>query len=246
MEVINEIMSKFEYFIEKALENAKSNPDKILIDTYYRFRTKFQELTGTGSNITAVSEFLYFEFVKRFLIDSLPIAQFSIYKGKKVRYFFAELKNGKLVLSSDIGIKKYFRVVASSKDIKPDIFIGIEKDGKVIPVAMFEVKLWRPSGKLRTEIVERFRKIKNTLLENNYELPYFVLLSLHSKDKIKINQQINDFKNISEKCEVMRKVTSSKEWDSSEGIYKGVIEGSITEILEKIVVEIKLKLKMQH
>jgi len=170
--------------IEKAIEFKDEYPDEYLTSTHFAFRETLNETTGTGRGITGFSELWYFLYIKKFLEKSLKIEFESIktHAPKGVHHHYeanCKRKGNKLILSSDISIESNFKLKISNKKIKPDIFIGIQKnDMEIIPVAIFEIKLHQKKPQDIEGVVDRFVEMKNTLNANNTDLPFFIFLYL--------------------------------------------------------------------
>ncbi|MHA1328524.1 MAG: hypothetical protein ACTSRH_14595, partial [Promethearchaeota archaeon] len=173
---IRESFIKLDSIVEKALESNK--PDDILTKAYFLFINSLKDLKGTGSNITAFSEFFYVRYVLKYLEKHLGI-KFKIQHPEKRKsvYFIAPINKNKIFLSSDISIKD------AGISIRPDIFVGIKKDEKSIyPIAIFEIKLYQGKYSI-SRLITRFSKLQNNLKQNksklgDEELPYFIWLYL--------------------------------------------------------------------
>ena len=232
-------------FIEKAFEFEYKYPDEYLISTHFAFREMFNETKGTGGGITGLSELWYFLYIKKFLERFLKLKiGFETIKTvtpKTIHHHYeANYKGNKLILSSDISIESNFKLKISNKSsTRPDIFIGIKKKNmEIIPVAIFEIKLFQRYAHEIEGVVNQFIEMKDTLNADNRNLPFFIFLYLqHSqydfnKEKQdRFNIQLERFKNkFGEKMLMINRISK---WDG-EG-YKNKIEGSIYQIMDKIV-----------
>ena len=240
--------STIDSIIEKTFKY-ENNPDEYLISTHFAFRETFNKATGTGRNITGFSELWYFLYIKKFLERSLLKLKFVPIRTDSTNghhhHYEANYKGNKLILSSDISIESNFELKIHTKpDTKPDIFIGIKKsETEIIPVAIFEIKLYQESPQKIEKVVNRFIEMKNTLNMNDTTLPFFVFLYLqHSQYEKKIekknelfNIQLERFKSLFGKD--MLVINRILKWDK-EG-YENEIEGSIHHIMGKIVSSIK-------
>ena len=234
--------------IEKAFEFEDTYPDEYLISTHFAFREMFNETTGTGREITGFSELWYFLYIKKFLERFLKIEFETIRTAtpKAIHHHYeANCKGNKLILSSDISIESNFKLKISNKSkIKPDIFIGIKKSNmEIIPIAIFEIKLHQKSAHKIEEVVNRFIEMKDVLNADKSDLPFFIFLYLqHSQYEFKFdkekqdryNTQLKRFKNLFGKDMLM--INRISKWDE-EG-YENEIEGSIYQIMDKIVASI--------
>ena len=230
--------------IEKAFEFEDKYIDEYLISTHFAFRETFNETTGTGRGITGFSELWYFLYIKRFLERFLKIEFETIRTAtpKTIHHHYeANYKGNKLILSSDISIESNFKLKISNKSkIKPDIFIGIKKNNmEIIPVAIFEIKLYQESAQKIESVVNRFIEMKDTLNTDNMDLPFFIFLYLqHSQytfskeEQDKFNIQLKRFESLFGKKMLMI-INRISKWDR-EGP-KNKIEGSIYQIMGKIV-----------
>ncbi len=231
--------------IEKAFEFEYKYPDEYLISTHFAFREMLNETKGTGGGITGFSELWYFLYIKKFLERFLKLKiGFETIKTVTLKtihhHYEANYKGNKLILSSDISIESNFKLKISNKSkIKPDIFIGIKKNNmEIIPVAIFEIKLYQEFAQKIEGVVNQFIEMKDTLNVDNSDPPYFIFLYLqHSqydfnKEKQdRFNIQLERFKNkFGEKMLMINRISK---WDG-EG-YKNKIEGSIYQIMDKIV-----------
>jgi len=110
---------------------------------------------------------------------------------------------------------------------------------EIIPVAIFEIKLYQRSPQNVEGVVDRFVEMKNTLNANNTDLPFFIFLYLqHSLYESKIKQKQNEFNIQLERFkrlfgEDMLVINRISKWDK-EG-YENKIEGSIYQIMDKII-----------
>ena len=209
--------------------------DEYLITTHFAFREMLNKTTGTGRGITGFSELWYFLYIKKFLEKFLKIEFVPIRTATKTvhHHYEANCKGNKLVLSSDISIESNFKLKISNKSkIKPDIFIGIKKNTmEIIPVAIFEIKLYQESPQDIEGVVDRFVEMKNTLNANNTDLPFFIFLYLqHSQYESTIRQKQNEFNVQLERFkrlfgEDVLVINRISKWDK-EG-YENKIEGSI-------------------
>lgn len=235
--------------VEKAFEFEDNQADEYLISTHFAFRETFNKTTGTGRGITGFSELWYFLYVKKFLERFLKIKFMPIKteRGGVHHHYEANHKGHKLILSSDISIESNFKLkIHNNSETKPDIFIGIKRnDTEIIPVAIFEIKLYQESPqKIKEDVVNRFLEMKNILNMNDTTLPFFVFLYLqHSQYEKKIekknelfNVQLERFKSSFGKDMLM--INRILKWDKKEG-YKNKIEGSIHHIMGEIVSSIK-------
>ena len=223
--------------IEKAFEFEDEYPDEYLISTHFAFREILNETRGTGRGITGLSELWYFLYIKKFLERFLKI-EFETIKTDNSQT--ANYKGNKLILSSALSIQTNFKLKIHNKSsTKPDIFIGIKKNNmEIIPVAIFEIKLYQESAQDIEEVVNRFIEMKDTLNTNDIDLPFFIFLYLqHSqytfskKKQDKFNIQLERFKSLF--GEDMLMLNRISKWDR-EG-YENKIEGSIYQIMIKIV-----------
>ncbi len=231
--------------VEKAFEFEDKDIDEYLISTHFAFREMLNETKGTGGGITGLSELWYFLYIKKFLERFLKLKiGFETIKTVNPRgvhhHFEANYKGNKLIFSSDISIESNFKLKISNKSkIKPDIFIGIKKNNmEIIPVAIFEIKLFQRYAHNIEGVVNRFIQMKDTLNTNNRNLPFFIFLYLqHSqysfskKKQDKFNIQLERFKNLFRKDMLM--INRISKWDR-EG-YENNIEGSIYQIMDEIV-----------
>lgn len=233
MELIDNSIQNLIQYVEYILTVDSDRVDTLLIDGYFKFRTKVKESVGTGSNLTGIAEFLYCIYIKRYLETQLNI-QFNKVKEKKVYYFKAVFGNLNLLLCSDIDIYKYFGLkLSKSKNIHPDILIALEENDIIKPIAIIEIKIYQGPQKIRKGIVERFTEIKSYLNSIGKILPFFVFLFLHSKKTETYDKIMEDFKKISETSLCMRKVVTK--WNENEGIFEGTYKGSINKILNEII-----------
>jgi len=230
--------------IEKAFEFEDNYPDEYLISTHFAFRETLNETKGTGGGITGLSELWYFLYIKKFLERFLKLKigfeTIKTVNPKGVHHHFeANYKGNKLILSSDISIESNFKLKISNKSkIKPDIFIGIKKNNmEIIPVAIFEIKLFQRYAHNIEDIVNRFVEMKDVLNTDNTDLPFFIFLYLqHSQYEFKFNKQdrfniqLERFKNLFGKDMLM--INRISKWDRE---YENKIEGSIYQIMDKIV-----------
>ena len=145
-----------------------------------------------------------------------------------------------MILSSDISIESNFKLkISNESTTRPDIFIGIKKNNlEIIPVAISEIKLFQRYAHNIQGVVNRFIEMKDTLNTDNRDLPFFIFLYLqHSqysfskKKQDKFNIQIERFKNLF--GEKMLMINRISKWDRDG--YKNNIEGSIYQIMDKIV-----------
>ena len=229
--------------IEKTFESEGKYPDEYLTSTHFAFREMFNETRGTGRGIEGFSELWYFLYIKKFLERFLKITFKTIktVKPKGVHHHYeANYKGNKLVLCSDIPIESNFKLKIHNKSsTRPDIFIGIKKNNtEIIPIAIFEIKLYQESAQEIEGVVNRFIEMKDVLNVNNTDLPFFIFIYLqHSQyefDKEKqdrFNIQLKRFKNLFGKDMLM--VNRISKWDK-EG-YENKIEGSIYHIMDKII-----------
>ena len=234
--------------VEKAFEFEDKDVDEYLISTHFAFREILNETKGTGRGIEGFSELWYFLYIKKFLERFLKI-EFETIKTATPKgghhHFEANYKVNKLILSSDISIESNFKLKISNKSkIKPDIFIGIKKNNmEIIPVAIFEIKLFQRYAHNIEGVVNRFIEMKDILNTDNRDLPFFIFLYLQhsqysfSKEKQdKFNIQIERFKNLF--GEKMLMINRISKWDE---VYENNIEGSIYQIMDEIVSLINLK-----
>ena len=236
MEIIPKINDAFELF-ESIIDDAidSSTPDDILIRSYFSIIELLQNYTGTGSNATKFSEFFYVRYVKKYLethLEKLSFIKENI-KGKKTKRFVARYKGKRIILSSDIPIKK------AGISEKPDIFIGTEKkDGLIYPFAIFEIKLHQDKKQL-APLIKRFLKMRDDFVNKfpGDELPYFVWLYLRysTHEKQDYEEEITQFKSLSKNNLIL--VNEIKEWNVNS--YDSNIKGGINSILQKIIKKIK-------
>ncbi len=235
--------------VEKAFEFEDKDIDEYLISTHFAFREILNETKGTGRGIAGFSELWYFLYIKKFLERFLKIEFETIRTAtpKAIHHHYeANCKGNKLILSSDISIESNFKLKISNKSkIKPDIFIGIKKNNlEIIPVAIFEIKLFQRYAHYIEVLVNRFIEMKDTLNTDNRDLPLFIFLYLqHSQYEFnkekqgRFNIQLERFKNLF--GENMLIINRISKWDR-EG-YQNNIEGSIYQIMDEIVSLINLK-----
>jgi len=231
--------------IEKAFEFEYKYPDEYLISTHFAFREMLNETKGTGGGITGLSELWYFLYIKKFLERFLKLKiGFETIKTVKPKanhhHYEANCKGNKLILSSDISVESNFKLKIHNKSsTRPDIFIGIKKNNmEIIPVAIFEIKLYQEFAHNIEEVVNRFVEMKDTLNADNIDLPYFIFLYLqHSQYEFnkekqdRFNIQLERFKNkFGEKMLMINRISK---WDKNG--YENKIEGSIYQIMDKIV-----------
>lgn len=241
--------------IDKALEREDNHPDEYLISTHFAFRQEFKRIKGTARRIEGFSELWYFLFIKKFLEKNLKtnhkieFKPIESHERDLVHYHFeAEYGGNTLILSSDLSPGTNFDLkIHPTRKIRPDIFIGIRReDNKVIPIAIFEIKLHQNSPKSIGRIVSRFEQIRDTLLADNTEEPFFIFLYLqHSQYKFKLNKeklakfdvQLERFKKILKKKSrlVINRIMKWKGEDPEEN----TIEGSIYQIMTEICSFIK-------
>ena len=239
--------------IEKAFDDDLENPDDYLTSIHFAFREKLNETMGTGRRIEGLSILWYFLYIKKFLEKALSENSLEIKfkdvrtETKKTYHFHYELnfKKNTIILSSDLSVEKNFKLKIHSKSsIRPDIFIGIKRHNEeVIPIAVFEVKLYQHNAKqIKEKILDRFIDMNNILNSNKIQLPFFVFLYLEhlqcrfgKKKQDKFNIQLENFKNFSKNARLM--INRILKWEGEEYINK--IEGSISKIMEEIVVSIK-------
>ena len=228
--------------IEKAFEFENKYPDEYLISTHFAFREMLNETKGTGGGITGLSELWYFLYIKKFLERFLKIEFETIRTTTKTvhHHYETNYMGNKLFLSSDISIESNFKLKISNKSkIKPDIFIGIKKNNmEIIPIAIFEIKLFQRFAHYIEGVVNRFVEMKDILKTDNMDLPFFIFLYLqHSQYEFKkekqdrFNIQLERFKNLFGKDMLM--INRISKWDR-EG-YENKIEGSIYQIMNKII-----------
>ncbi len=245
---IEDLFSKtIHSIVEKTFEFDDDQVDEYLISTHFAFRETFNKTTGTGRGITGFSELWYFLYIKRFLERVLKIEFVPI---KKVdangvhHHYEANHEGRKLILSSDISVESNFKLKIHHSKIKPDIFIGIKRnDMEIIPVAIFEIKLYLEDSQKVEKVVNRFIEMKSTLNASNTHLPFFIFLYLqHSlyKSKIKskqneFNVQLERFKSLFGKEMLMINIISKWEKEDPEN----EIDGSVHQIMGKIVSFIK-------
>jgi len=229
--------------IEKALEFGDDYPDEYLISTHFEFKEMFKKTKGTARRIEGFSELWYFLYIKKFLERFLKI-EFETIKtqtNKLVHYHYeANYKGNKLILSSDLSIQTNFKLKIHNKSkTRPDIFIGIKRNNmKIIPVAIFEIKLFQRTPQHIEKLVNRFIEMKDTLNIDNADLPFFIFLYLqHSQYTFKLekenkfNIQLERFKTLFGKEMLM--INRISKWDKNG--YENKIEGSIYQIMDKIV-----------
>ena len=229
--------------IEKAFESEDKHPDEYLISTHFAFREMFNEVKGTGRRIEGFSELWYFLYIKKFLERFLKIEFETIktVKPKAVHHHCeTNYKGNKLILSSDISIQTNFKLKIHNNPLtRPDIFIGIKKNNmEIIPLAIFEIKLYQEHAQNIEDVVNRFIEMKDTLNTDNRSPPFFIFLYLQhsqytfSKEKQdEFNIQLERFKNLFGKD--MLVINRISKWDK-EG-YENKIEGSIYQIIDKII-----------
>ena len=228
--------------IEKAFEFEDKYQDEYLISTHFAFREILNETRGTGRGITGLSELWYFLYIKKFLERFLKI-EFETIKTDNSQT--ANYKGNKLILSSDLSIQTNFKLkISNNSSTRPDIFIVIKKNNmEIIPIAIFEIKLYQESAHKIEEVVNRFIEIKDVLNTDKSDLPFFIFLYLqHSQYEFKFdkekqdryNIQLERFKNLFGKDMLM--INRISKWDE-EG-YENEIEGSIYQIMDKIVASI--------
>ncbi len=229
--------------IEKAFQIGIKYIDEYLISTHFALRETFNKITGVGRGIVGFSELWYFLYIKKFLEKYLNIQFQVVETGNKTVHHHYEggYKGNNLILSSDISIYKNFNLkIYKNTKKRPDIFIGIRKNNKrVIPIAIFEIKLYQENAKKVEEVVNRFKDLKNNLTENNIVLPFSIFLYLqHSEYETKIknaenefNIQFKNFNNLSEKSILV--INRIIKWDKDG--YENKIKGSIYEIMNKIL-----------
>lgn len=229
--------------IEKTFEFEDEYPDEYLISTHFAFREMLNETKGTGRGITGFSELWYFLYIKKYLERFLEIEFEPIKTASETvhHHYEANCKGNKLVLSSDISIESNFKLkISNNPKNKPDIFIGIKKNTmEIIPIAIFEIKLYQESPQKVEGVVDRFIEMMNTLNANNTDLPFFIFLYLqHSLYESKIKKKQNDFnvqlkrfKNLFGKDMIV--INRISKWDNE--VYENEIEGSISRIMNTII-----------
>ncbi len=218
-------------------------PDNFLINSYFTFRENLKENLGSGANVTAISEFLYFSYVKKYLEQNLLI-KFKRIDTKEenkqdfIYYFKANYNQSEVILTSGIRVENNLGLkLHPNINIEPDIFICIRKGGKITPVAIFEIKIWQEPSNIKEFIIERFKSIQRHMSKNNIPLPFFVflLLGYRVKRKSMIDDLIREFLQISDKCRsIGNRITKWTEKD-----YNNKIEGNIREIMSEIVASLK-------
>ena len=122
------------------------------------------------------------------------------------------------------------------KNKKPDIFIGIEINEEVIPIAFFEIKI-------KVDNLDSIIKDINLYLNNfKQPSPFFVTIIFHHKFNQKSDgKDIENYENISKKNRIMRFNFTNWTVDeiSKEPIFEGKIEGTpILMIMDEILDEI--------
>ncbi|KKK91146.1 hypothetical protein LCGC14_2715900 [marine sediment metagenome] len=235
MKKINKIIEVFEK-LESIIDDAYNSklPDDILIRAYFTIIELLQDYTGTGRGVTGFSEFFYVRYIKKYLENKLGVRfEERNVERRNSKTFSAEYNGKKLILSSDKAVKE------AGIYIRPDVFIGIQKEKGVIhPLAIFEIKLHQEEKDIEI-IIRRFSdlrdKIKNkfTGMKDN-DLPYFIWLYLRYEKYLNQNYEdkIKQFQAIENNFTVINYIT---EW------YKSNIEpreGGINIILQKIIQKI--------
>ncbi len=248
IEIIDALFKQFDIVTEKAL--SLEEPDNYLINSYCGFRENIKEHQGTGANVTAISELLYVDYIKRKLEQDLSIE----FKKKVSRlekssdsiyYFWDDLNNEtKIIVTSGISIEKHFQFkLHPTSEIEPDLCILLKRKTELIPIAIFEIKIFPELNVIQKKINERFEKIKENLLSRKIEEPFFIFLLLGYKAKTdgrsKIFQELENFQSISkDKCRLMW--NHIIEW--TEETYNNEIIGSIKTIMNDVIAVIKNQL----
>lgn len=207
MNKIQKVINIFDRIIEEAIGNLEF-ADEILINTYTSFRENIKKRKGTGSGFTGFIEYLYFEFIKKYFQKKLPIAPFkniqsSIGSGSPVYIFKSQNEKVSVILSSDIYIGKEKHIDIKLFDsnlrqnmyIKPDVFIGLDNNKEIIPIAFIEVKLNLSIHDFEVNVIHRFKNIIKWLgKEKSKELPYFICLLIEVPRTL--DKKVNEYKKI--------------------------------------------------
>ena len=227
IEIIDALFKQFDIVTEKAL--SLEEPDNYLINSYCGFRENIKEHQGTGANVTAISELLYVDYIKRKLEQDLSIE----FKKKVYR-----------LEKSGMSIENHFQFkLHPTSEIDPDLCILLKRKTELIPIAIFEIKIFPELNVIQKKINERFEKIKENLLSRKIEEPFFIFLLLGYKAKTdgrsKIFQELENFQSISkDKCRLMW--NHIIEW--TEETYNNEIIGSIKTIMNDVIAVIKNQL----
>ncbi len=230
MKKLNKIIEVFEKF-ESIIDDAYSSklPDDILIRAYFTIIDLLQVYTGAGRNVMGFSEFFYVRYIKKYLENKLGVR----FEERNDKTFSAEHNGKQLILSSDKAVKE------AGISIRPDVFIGIQKEKDLIhPLAIFEIKLHQDEKQIE-ELLRRFSdlrdKIKNKFIGmKDDDLPYFIWLYLRYEKYLNQNYEdkIKQFQAIENNFTVINYITEG---------YKNNIEpreGGINIILQKIIQKI--------
>lgn len=214
--LIDGLFENYDKIVEYAINSKDPNlsPDRIFLDTYTRFRENVKYIKGSGSGFTGIPELLYFRYIKRFLEKELGVEfqrkSHSLKDSKEQVNLFKALYNGfELILTSDVAIGEGKHVDLplfnfeknEEMYIKPDIFVGVKNNNITVPVVFFELKIWLEPGKIKTDVNDRFENLKKNFASNE---PYFAFIFLASKNKIKYNENLEEFLGISDKCLLTR------------------------------------------
>ena len=235
---INDAFNTFESIIDDAYDSKL--PDDILIRAYFSIIELLKKYTGAGRNVIGFSEFFYIRYVKKYLEKKLgtKFKEKSV-EGGKSKFFLAAYKGKKLILSSDVSVRK------AGFSERPDIFIGIQKEKEIIhPIAIFEIKLHQKNEKNINDLIERFSTMKGNIIKSfpelkDDELPYFVWLYLRYEryENQDFDKEISKFKKPDNNFIVVNNIIMWNEDDYESDIEPR--EGGINLILQKIVRKIE-------
>jgi len=141
-----------------------SDAEDALFELFEGLTRELKERTGTSAGISGLSEYLFFQFIKRSLERNLGI-KFQRKNLKDRGIFWSE----KLLLTHDTDISTFVVDVAKQR---PDIAVfSVSEDDKYRLLAAFELKIYVTGPEVRRDMEKKF----GNLAEKTTALLFMVL-----------------------------------------------------------------------
>lgn len=150
------------------IENAEND----LMGLYSELTNALKEKSGTGAGITGLSEYVFFQFIKRSLEEKIGNL-FRSEDRKDIKIF----RTDRLLLTHDTNIARFVNVEYQRTDIA---LFSIKVTGEYKLLAAFEIKAYISDPKTLENLFHRFKNVA----ENTTSLMFPVLFSKEYKNKI--------------------------------------------------------------
>jgi hypothetical protein len=135
-----------------------SDAENALFDLFSGFTHKLKERAGTSAGISGLSEYVFFQFVKRSFENKLGI-EFQR-KDLKNRGIF---RSDEFLLTHDTDISKFVEVAKQ----RPDIAVfSVPEEGRYKLLAAFELKIYVTGPDVVADMIKKFENLaeKTTVL----------------------------------------------------------------------------------